>query len=509
MQRYKLFGYKQSIVIVLKNLHFVKKTLNKNLHFVKILYDKNLRFVKKCIFADAIIRNLNNMKRKIYSQLLEWKQQENGRVALLIEGARRVGKSYIVEEFAKNEYRSYILVDFSHISNNVKAVFDNYLNETETFLMFLQNVTGVTLYPRNSLIIFDEVQKYPQARQAIKHLVADGRYDYIETGSLVSIHENTKDILLPSEERSISMYPMDFEEFLWAMGDDMTMPFLRQCLIDRMPLGPMHQKTLTLFRQYVIVGGMPQAVLEYLASHNFLRVDKVKRDILALYRRSIDKYAKGYKEKVKAVFDQLPGELQKHEKRFRLSDLSSDARYRSYESSFIWLQEAMITNMCYGVTEPQVGMRLKRDGQTFKCYMSDTGLLISHAFDEKTIQGEELYQKLLLNKLEINAGMLVENVVAQMFVASGHKLYFYSKNTRENAEDRMEIDFLIEKPTLTNAHNICPVEVKSGKNYTFSSLNKFRRKFADQTAKPYVVHYQDYKEEDGIVFLPIYMVPLI
>ncbi len=449
------------------------------------------------------------MKRKIYSQLLEWKRQENGKVSLLIEGARRVGKSYIVEEFAKKEYRSYILVDFSHLSNNMKAVFDNYLNETETFLMFLQNVAGIKLYPRESLIVFDEVQKYPMARQAIKHLVADGRYDYIETGSLVSIHENTKDILLPSEERSLLMYPMDFEEFLWAMGDEMTMPFLRHRLADRQIVGPMHHKILTLFRQYLIVGGMPQAVLEFLATQNFQQVDKVKRDILALYRRSIDKYAKGYKEKVKAVFDQLPGELQKHEKRFRLADLSADARFRSYESSFLWLQDAMITNMCYGVTEPQVGMRLKRDELTFKCYMSDTGLLISHAFDEKVIQGEELYQKLLLNKLEINAGMLVENIVAQMFVASGHKLYFYSKNTREDANNRMEIDFLIEKPTLTNAHNICPVEVKSGKNYTLSSLRKFRKKFAEQTATPYVIHYQDYKEEDGIVYLPIYMASLI
>ena len=447
------------------------------------------------------------MKRKIYSQLLEWKRQEKGKVALLIEGARCVGKSYIVEQFAKKEYRSHILVDFSHLSDNMKAVFDNYLNETETFLMFLQNVAGVKLYPRESLIVFDEVQKYPLARQAIKHLVADGRYDYIETGSLVSIHENTKDILLPSEERSLLMYPMDFEEFLWAMGDEMTMPFLRQRVADRQIVGPMHHKILTLFRQYLIVGGMPQAVLEFLATQDFQQVDKVKRDILSLYRRSIDKYAKGYKEKVKAVFDQLPGELQKHEKRFRLADLSADARFRSYESSFLWLQDAMITNMCYGVTEPQVGMRLKRDELTFKCYMSDTGLLISHAFDEKVM--EELYQKLLLNKLEINAGMLVENIVAQMFVSSGHKLCFYSKNTREDADSRMEIDFLIEKPTLTNAHNICPVEVKSGKNYTLSSLKKFRKKFAKQTATPYVIHYQDYKEEDGIVYLPIYMASLI
>ncbi len=449
------------------------------------------------------------MRRKIYDTLLSWKEKEKGRVALLIEGARRVGKSYIVEEFAQNEYETYILVDFAHIKSDIKEVFDNYLNDTDLFFMFLQNVVGTKLYERNSLIIFDEVQLYPRARQAIKHLVADGRYDYIETGSLVSINENTENILLPSEERSVMMYPMDFEEFLWALGDEMSMPFIKSCFEKRVPVGPMHRKLITLFRQYLIVGGMPQAVNRYVETKLFVEVDAVKRDILALYRRSIDKHVKGYTEKVKSVFYQIPGELQRHEKRFRLSDLSQDARYRSYESSFLWLQDAQITNMCYSVSEPQVGLRLKRDSQVFKCYMSDTGLLISHAFDEKVIQGEELYNKLLLDKLEINSGMLVENIVAQMFACSGHNLYFYSNQSRTNSAERMEIDFLIEKPTLTNSHNISPIEVKSGSNYTISSLLKFCRKFDKQLATPYVVHYQDYKEVDGIVYLPIYMVPLL
>lgn len=448
------------------------------------------------------------MKRKIYNKLLNWKHDEQGRVALLIEGARRVGKSYIVEEFAKNEYRSYILVDFAHISKSMKQVFDDYLAETDMFFVFLQNVAGVQLYERESLIIFDEVQKYPQAREAIKHLVKDGRYDYIETGSLVSINENTENILLPSEERPLEMHPMDFEEFLWALGDEMTMPFIRTCMEKRMPLGPMHRKVMTLFRQYLIVGGMPQAVLEWTKTQNFQRVDVVKRDILALYRRSIDKHVKGYTEKVKAIWDQIPGELQKHEKKFRLASLESGARMRSYESSFLWLNDAKFVNVCNGVTEPQVGMRLKRDAQTFKCYMGDTGLLISHAFDEKTIQGEELYQKLMLDKLEINEGMLVENIVAQMFVASGHKLYFYSKYS-EVAEERMEIDFLVEKPTLTNSHNICPIEVKSGKRYSYTSIEKFRKKFDSQLHTPYIIHCQDYKESDGYIFLPIYMTPLL
>ncbi len=448
------------------------------------------------------------MKRKIYDDLLRWKREEKGRVALLIEGARRVGKSYVVEEFAKTEYKSYILVDFAHIGNAMKAVFDEYLNETPLFLMYLQNVAGVELYERNSLIIFDEVQKYPMARQAIKHLVADGRYDYIETGSLVSLNENTEDILLPSEERPLQMYPMDFEEFLWALGDKMTWPFIKDCFENHRALGPMHRKAMTLFRQYLIVGGMPQAVAKFIETGNFQKVDTVKRDILSLYRKSIDKHVKGYTEKVKSVWDQIPGQLQRHEKKFRLSEIDENARYRSYESSFLWLKDARFVNVCYNVTEPQVGMKLKRDDTVFKCYMADTGLLISHSFDEKLVQGEELYQKLLLGKLEINEGMLIENIVAQMFVASGHSLYFYSKNS-DAVADRMEIDFLIEKPTLTAAHNICPVEVKSGKNYTFSSLHKFRNKFSEQLHVSYVIHTLDYKEENGVVFIPIYMTSLL
>lgn len=449
------------------------------------------------------------MKRKIYQQLLQWKQQEQGRVALLIEGARRVGKSYIAEEFAQREYKSYILVDFAHITKPMKRVFDDYLEDTPTFFLYLQTVAKKTLYERESLIIFDEIQKYPRARQAIKHLVADGKYDYIETGSLVGINSQEEDILIPSEERSLQMFPMDFEEFLWALGDEMTMPFIRDCYERKRPLGPAHRQAMDYFRQYLIVGGMPQAVKEYAATRNFQATDKQKRDVLSLYRKSIGKYSKNYAEKVRGVFDQIPGELQKHEKRFQLSSVEKGARYRSYETAFLWLQDAQITNTCYGVTEPTVGMRLRRDNETFKCYMMDTGLLLSHAFDEKTIQGEELYQKILLDKLEINSGMLIENMVAQMLSTSGHKLYFYSCPSRDDAESRMEIDFLVEKQTLTNRHNISPLEVKSGTRYTTNSLNKFRKKFAEQLSIPYIIHDGDYKEKEGVVYLPFYMVPLL
>ena len=449
------------------------------------------------------------MRRKILDTLWRWKNTENGRVALLVEGTRRVGKSYIVEAFAREAYRSYIMIDLSYMPKALQGVFDDYLNDIPMFLSLLQNVTGIQLYDRESLIIFDEVQAYPKARQAIKHLVADGRYDYIETGSLVGIMENTQGILLPSEERTVKMYPMDFEEFLWAMGDEMTMPFIRMCFEGKKPMGPMHRKTMELFRQYMIVGGMPQAVERYVETRLFKEADMAKRDILDLYNRSVGQYARGYAEKVKSVFDNIPSELQRHEKRFRLSSIEPGSRYRSYESSFLWLKDAMITNMCYGVTEPSAGMKLTSDQSTFKCYMADTGLLISHAFDEKTIQGEELYQKLMLDKLEINSGMLVENIVAQMFVASGHRLYFYSNNSRTNADDRMEIDFLVEKPQLTNSHNICPVEVKSGKNYTTVSLNKFCKKFERQLFTPYIIHGMDMKIDNGIVYLPIYMTSLL
>ena len=401
------------------------------------------------------------MRRKIYDELLRWKQEKRGKTAIMIDGARRIGKSYIAEEFAKNEYKTYILVDFNQADKRLFEIFDEYLHNLDMFFMQLSTYFGTRLYERDSLIIFDEVQLYPKARAAIKYLVADGRFDYIETGSLVSINRNVKDIVIPSEEHRIPMYPMDFEEFLWALGDETTMPFIRYCFEHRQPLGPVHRKTMDLFRQYMIVGGMPQAVLAFVETKNFDEVDSVKRDILALYRADIEKYAAGYETKIKSIFDWIPAELQRHEKRFRLSDISGTARYRSYESSFFWLSDAKIVNICYGVTEPTVGLKMRTDTVSLKCYMADTGLLISHTFDEKTIAAEKLYSRLLLNKLEINKGMLVENIVAQMLCAAGHKLYFYSSYSKSYAAERMEIDFLVQKPSLTNRHNISPVEVRS------------------------------------------------
>lgn len=450
------------------------------------------------------------MKRKIYTTLLDWKERRAGKTALLIDGARRVGKSYIVEAFAKKEYRSYILIDFFTASQDVKDLFENYLHDLDTFFLFLSNYYQVKLYPRETLIIFDEVQEFPRARGAIKYLVADGRYDYIETGSLMSIKKNVQDALIPSEEHHVNLYPMDFEEFLWALGDDMLMPFIKERFEKKQPLGPaLHRKAMDLFRQYLIVGGMPQAVKEFVESRDFDEVDRVKRDILTLYRADMMKHAQGYEIKVARVFDEIPLQLQKHERKFKLADLEKNARMRDYEDALFWLDDAMIVNTCYNSTAPNIGLKLNMDRLTLKCYMADTGLLISHAFDENGIVSEEIYKKILFDKLEVNMGMIVENVVAQMLVASGHKLYFYSNPSREDRNARMEIDFLIAKDKISNRHNISPIEVKSSTRYTLTSLRKFVTKYKEQTHIPYVIHPNDFKEEDGIVYLPLYMTPML
>ncbi len=448
------------------------------------------------------------MKRKIYDELIQWKSR--GKTALLIDGARRVGKSYIAEEFAKAEYKSYILIDFNRIGKEVTDLFENYLNDLDTLFMYLSAYYNIKLYDRESLIIFDEVQMFPKARAAIKFLVADGRYDYIETGSLMSIKKNVRDIIIPSEEHHIKMYPMDFEEFLWALGNDTLMSVIKKCFDNRQPMGQaMHRKAMDYFRQYLIVGGMPQAVAEYEDSHDFDRVDRIKRDILTLYRADIMKHAEGYEMKVAGIFDEIPAQLQKHEKKFKLSSLKKEARFREYEDALFWLSDAMITNVCYNSTAPNIGLRLNMDRMTLKCYMADTGLLISHAFDENGIVSEEIYKKLLFDKLEVNKGMIVENIVAQMLAASGHKLYFYSNSSRDDSSSRMEIDFLIAKSKISNRHNISPIEVKSSKNYTLSSLRKFINKYAEQLHIPYVLHTGDLKSEEGITYLPLYMTPLL
>ena len=456
------------------------------------------------------------MKRKIYQTLLKWKKERKGEVALLIEGARRIGKSHIVEEFGHDEYESYILVDFSKVSPQVMEFFDLYLDDLDTLFQNLELYFRCKLFPRQSrgeearsLIIFDEVQFCPRARSGIKHFVRDNRFDYIETGSLVSIKKNVKDIMIPSEEHPVQMYPMDFEEFLWAMGDEMIMPYIRSQFEKKKPMGAFHRRAMDYFRRYMIVGGMPQAVKKYIETRDFVKVDEVKRDILALYRNDIKKYAGNQETNVSAIFEEIPDQLQKHEKTFRLSALREDARMRDYSQAFFWLNDAKVINCCYNSTEPSIGLKLNEDRTTLKCYLNDTGLLISHAFDERGIVTEDLYRKLMFDKLEVNQGMLVENIVSQMLKASGHNLFFFSNSSRASAEDRMEIDFLIAKQTTTSRHNISPIEVKSGARYALTSLTKCMTKYAKDLSTPYVLHDKDLKIEDGIVFLPLYMTPLL
>ena len=450
------------------------------------------------------------MKRKIEEKIQEWKNKSNGKTALLIDGARRVGKSFIAEEFARKNYKSYIFIDFNKAGDEIKELFDKDLNDLDSLFMLLSAAYNTKLYERESLIVFDEVQLYPRARAAIKFLVADGRYDYMEIGSLMSIKKNVENILIPSEERHIKMYPMDFEEFLWAKGEELLMPVIKKAFEEKKPVGQvLHRKIITLFREYVIIGGMPQAVDEYLKNGDFEAADAIKRDIISLYREDIQKHAKGYESKVESIFDEIPAQLSKHEKRFTLASLGKGARFRDYESAFLWLQDSMIANICFNSTEPNLGLKLNRDNSSFKIYMGDTGLLISHAFDENGIVSEEIYKKLLFGKLEVNEGMIFENVVAQMLAANGKKLYFYSNPSREDKDSRMEIDFLLAKSKITSRHNISPIEVKSGKNYTVSSLNKFRKKYDEQLHVAYVVHMNDLKEDDGIVYLPVYMTGLL
>lgn len=450
------------------------------------------------------------MKRKIYDELLKWKQGKQGKTAILIDGARRVGKSFIAEEFAKKNYKSYILIDFSKVPQSIKDLFENYLDNLDYLFTYLSGYYGIKLYERDSIFIFDEVQFCPKARGAIKHLVADGRYDYIETGSLISIKKNVKDILIPSEEHQIKMFPMDFEEFMWAMGNDTLMDFIKDCYKTKTPLNQaMHRKAMDYFKEYLIVGGMPQAVKLYSETRDFEKVDETKRDILKLYREDIRKFADEVSLKVEQIFDEIPAQLQKHEKKFNLASLDINARYREYYGAFYWLSDAGLVNIAYNTTEPNIGLRLSMEGSSFKCYMFDTGLLISMSFDEKGLVDQEVYKKILFDKLSFNEGMIIENAVAQMLVSGKRKLYFFSRNDREDSSKKMEIDFLIAKSKITSKHNITPIEVKSGKNYTYSSLNKFKKRYKDYLNQPIIIHQEDLKEENGILYLPIYMTALL
>lgn len=444
------------------------------------------------------------MKRKIYDKLAEWKRRE-GTTALLIQGARRVGKSYITEEFARNEYKSYIKIDFNDIStDNLHLILDN-LHDRDRLFSYLQVIYNTKLYPRESLIIFDEIQECPQVRAAIKYLVADHRYDYIETGSLMSIRKNTEGIILPSEEERIEMHPMDFEEFLWANGEDLLAHTLRDAYNSLVPLPQaIHRKAIQIFKEYMVVGGMPQVINGYLKNRNFNDADHEKEMILALYRADIAKHAGRYTFKVESIFDAIPAQLSRHEKKFVLANLDEQARMKDYIEPFTWLKDAKFVNLCFNSTEPSLGLGINQDRTTLKCYMGDTGLLYAMAFNSLE-EKNDVYRKIILGKLDLNEGMFMENMVAQMLVANRHQLFFFSNPDRKDKDNRMELDFLLPKNNITSKHNINFVEVKSGKRYQLASLQKAMKKYAQQMHKAIVLHPDNLQVIDGITYLPLYM----
>ena len=450
-------------------------------------------------------------KRKVYDQLVLWKRESAGSSALLVEGARRVGKSTIVEEFARNEYESYVLVDFSLVSDDFKQTFLDLRTDLDGFFLYLSAAYGASLVRRRSLVVFDEVQLFPQAREFIKHLVADGRYDYVETGSLISIKENVKDILIPSEEESLRMHPMDFEEFLWAMGEEALAQLMRLSFERGTGLpDDLHRKASRLWREYMLVGGMPQAVEAYLPDRDMAAADRAKRLVLKLYRDDIEKYGGLAAKRIKAVFDAIPGQLSKHEKKLVYTQVSRGSRSRDFMTAFSWLKEAATVNLCTLSEDPSLGLALSEDDATVKCYLADTGLLSTMAFSGSGRSMPEVYRQVLLGDASVNEGMLAENAVGQQLVASGHDLHFYAKASTVAAE-RMEVDFLIVSPFPDAAMKprVSPVEVKSGKRYSLVSLGKFGAEFGKRVGVEYVLHDRPPKREGNRRFLPLYMAHLL
>ena len=449
------------------------------------------------------------IKRSIYNKIADWKNEAKGTKALLIEGARRIGKSTVAKEFAKNEYKSYILIDFNKAGKNVKEAFDS-LENLDVFFQTLTLEYNTRLYPRESLIIFDEIQKFPKAREAIKYLVADGRYDYIETGSLISIKENVQNITIPSEERKLQMYPVNFEEFMVYMSEEILLDYIRECFEKGQPLDrQMHNKAMRLFMEYMLVGGMPQALVAYKKNdRDFHAADVEKRDILSLYEDDIKQSAKRYQSKVSAIFDNIPGFLSTHEKRVVLSEVDKKGSFDRYDEPLFWLGDSMICNLCYKCNDPNVGLALNKNDSYVKCYMGDTGLLVSHAFSENEITDEQLYKQIMDGKLSLNQGMLYENLISQIITASGRKLYFYTRYSEKKHRNDIEIDFIISNESKTK-FKITPIEVKSSKNYTTTSLSTFKEIFKKRIDKQIIIHPKNYSEADGVIKIPPYMMYLI
>lgn len=436
-------------------------------------------------------------KRKMYDQMLEWKNERHGETALLIQGARRIGKSTLVEEFARREYESYILIDFSKASREVMALFED-LSDLNYIFVRLQLIYQVQLKERKSVIIFDEVQRQPLARQAIKHLVADHRYDYIETGSLISIRKHVENIVIPSEETKVDMFPMDYEEFRWAMGDTVTIPMLKNFFEKPVPLGDAtHRKLMRDFRLYMLVGGMPQAVSKYIETNNFYEVDRVKRDIIALYEEDMNKLDDT--GRAKALFDAIPGQLSKNVSRYQVSSAIPNEKADRVVNIVKDMADSMSVNVTYHSDDPNVGMALTKDIERYKMYVCDTGLFVTLAFKDKKVTENVIYEKLLNDKLSTNLGYVYENVVSQMLRASGNEL-FYHAIPKDDGKGYYEIDFL-----LSQGSKVCPVEVKSSGYKTHTSLDKFSNKFSNRVGNKFLIYTKDLKKEEGVVYLPVYM----
>ena len=446
---------------------------------------------------------MNNpiFRRKIYDEILEWKENRSDKYALLIKGARRVGKSTIAEEFAKKEFKSYILIDFAHTSKEIKALFDD-TYDLDFFFLQLQQLTGTRLYEKESVIIFDEIQLIPKARQAIKYLVADGRYKYIETGSLLSIKKNTKDILIPSEEHKISMYPMDFEEFLWAIGNEITAETIKALVIKRKPAGnAMHRNLMRIFRLYMLIGGMPQAIVMYCEQNNLQAVDETKREIIDLYEEDFTKIDRS--GLACDIYDAIPANLTGNASRYVLSSAREGTRSEQVRGLIPDMLSSYTVNIAYHANDPMVGMALGKDAGRYKLFASDVGLFVTVAFKDKKYTENEIYNKLLSDKLDMNLGYVYENVVAQMLIARENNLFYYTMGS-ETSNHLYEIDFITSK-----GKKICPIEVKSGNYRAHKSMDIFCDKFSSRIGDKYVVHTKDYKWENSINYVPVYMVPFI
>ena len=434
-------------------------------------------------------------KRKLYERLLEWKRVQNGKSAILIEGARRVGKSTLVEQFAKNEYESYILIDFNEASDEVKSLFSNIMDKDFLFLQ-LQAIYNVVLKERQSVIVFDEVQNCPLARQSIKYLVKDGRYDYIETGSLISVKKSTKDITLPSEEERVTLYPMDYEEFRWALGDEVTVPLLRTFYEKRLPLDKAHRDKMRDFRLYMLIGGMPQAVETYLETNNFALVDHVKRGIINIYQADFQKLDPT--GRLETLFMEIPSQLSKASGRYRPYSVLGRVNEDKLMDLMRDLEDSKTVLISYHSNEPNVGMSLTKDISRFKVFCADTGLFVTLAFWDKSNTENVIYQKLLNDKLSTNLGFVYENVVAQMLAASGNKLFYYT--WAKDATHNYEVDFLLSRGTKLH-----PIEVKSSGYNRHVSLDVFCEKFSHVVDKRYLIYTKDLKRDEKTLLLPVYM----